>query len=65
MVGTLDGDEVGSLMVVALQQQISKKEEERLIQNLRENGNEDGITPEQLPDLIKYNPSIAFECLLT
>ena len=47
----------------------SDQEEARLLENLREDREKDvvskyGLTPEQLPDLIKYNPNIAFECLL-
>ena len=68
-VATLDADEVENLIAVALQQPISDQEEARLLENLREDREKDvvskyGLTPEQLPDLIKYNPNIAFECLL-
>lgn len=72
MVATIDGDEVENLIAVALQQQISEKEEERLLQDITHLETEGsdvvskyGLTPEQLPDLIKYNPNVAFECLLS
>jgi len=66
MKATLDADEVGSLMAIALQQQLREEEADRLLQNLKEDREavtKYGLTPEQLPDLIKYNPNIAYECL--
>jgi len=68
MVASLDADEVGSLMAVALQQQLTDHEQERLIQSIQEDAQavkNYGLTPQQLPDLINHNPSIAYQCLLS